>query len=162
MSGITSGELFEVDLIISETVDDDSKYKHWLQTSFKEHHNTIGMTVIEKKAWDLDNITLFIGGYNSSFISYFHGCLSDFLLDGVDIIETYFQQYPNNINPSRGPLVVGNFSNVPEVCEDVMESTIVTSTEMTPTTSFGFRKEPIKYINQCFGVLILLMFQNFL
>lgn len=167
VSGITSGELFEVDLIISETVDDDSKYKHWLQTSFKEHHNTIGMTVIEKKAWDLDNITLFIGGYNSSSISYFHGCLSDFLLDGVDIIETYFQQYPNNINPSRGPLVVGNFSNVPEVCEDVMESTIVTSinsntTEMTPTTSFGFRKEPIKYINQCFGVLILLMFQNFL
>ena len=166
VSGITSGELFEVDLIISETVDDDGNYKHTLQSSFKDNHHTTGFTVVEKEAWDLDYITLFIGGYNSSSANYFHGCLSNFVFDGVDIIETYFQEYPNNVNPSRGPLVVGNFSNVPEVCDDIIKSTIVTSvsshtTEMTPTTSVAFRKEPIKYLNQCFCAFIILMFLNF-
>jgi len=153
VSGITSGKLFEVDLIISETVDDDGNYEHTLQTFFK-WDRTIGMSVVEKKPWDLDTITLFIGGYNSSSANYFHGCLSNFVLDGVDIIETYFQQYPNNVNPSRGPLVVGNFSNVPEACDDIMESTIVTS-EMTPTTSFAFRKEPVDCLLYLFLVAFL-------
>merc|ERR1712136_203985 len=150
VSGITSGKLFEVDLIISETVDVVGNYEHTLQTSFK-WDRTIGMTVVEKKPWDLDTITLFIGGYNSSSANYFHGCLSNFVLDGVDIIETYFQQYPNNVNPSRGPLVVGNFSNVPEACDDIMEHT----TEMTSTTSFAFRKEPVDCLLYLFLVAFL-------
>ena len=159
VSGITSGKLFEVDLIISETVEDDGNYLHMLQPSFKGNGN-VGMGVVDKKPWDLDPITLFIGGYNSSSANYFHGCLSNFVFDGVDIIESYFQQYPNNVNPSRGPLVVGNFSNEPEACDDIMESTIVTSisshtTEMTPTTSFAFRKEPVDCLLYLFLVAFL-------
>ena len=160
VSGITSGKLFEVDLIISETVDDDGNYKHTLQPSFKGPTHTPSLSVHEKNAWDLDNITLFIGGYNSSSANYFHGCLSNFVLDGVDIIESYFQQYPNNVNPTRGPLVVGNFSNAPEACDDIMESTIVTSisshtTEMTPTTNLTFRTEPVDCLLYLFLVAFL-------
>ena len=160
VSGITSGKLFEVDLTISETLEDDGNYTHMLESSFKGNWYDISVGVVDKKPWDLDTITLFIGGYNSSSANYFHGCLSNFVLDGVDIIETYFQQYPNNVNPSRGPLVVGNFSNVPEACDDIMESTIVTSisshtTEMTPTTSFAFRKEPVDCLLYLFLVAFL-------
>jgi len=160
VSGITSGKLFEVDLTISETVEDNGNYTHMLESSFKGNWYNMSVGVVENKPWDLDTITLFIGGYNSSSANYFHGCLSNFVLDGVDIIETYFQQYPNNVNPSRGPLVVGNFSNVPEACDDIMESTIVTSisshtTEMTPTTSFAFRKEPVDCLLYLFLVAFL-------
>jgi len=160
VSGITSGQLFEVALTISETVEDNGNYTHMLESSFKGDWYSISVGVVENKPWDLDTITLYIGGYNSSSANYFHGCLSNFVLDGVDIIETYFQQYPNNVNPSRGPLVVGNFSNVPEACDDIMESTIVTSisshtTEMTPTTSFAFRKEPVDCLLYLFLVAFL-------
>jgi len=152
--GITSGKLFEVDLTISETVEDDGNYTHTLESAIKGNWYNMSFGLVDNNPWDLDTITLFIGGYNSSSANYFHGCLSNFVLDGVDIIETYFQQYPNNVNPSRGPLVVGNFSNVPEACDDIMESTIVTS-EMTPTTSFAFRKEPVDCLLYLFLVAFL-------
>jgi len=132
LTGITSGSVFHFNLEISETLNDEGGYDHNVKTTFEEEpSNTIGFgNSNEKEAWNLDNVTFFIGGYNSTSENYFHGCLSDFIFDGVDIIETYFDQYPNNLNPTKGQLEIGDFSNQPETCDD-----LTTTTTVSPTTN---------------------------
>merc|ERR1719210_1811641 len=117
------------------------------------------MTALEKEPWDLEEITLFIGGYNSS-ARFFHGCLSDVVFDGVDIIEKYFVEYPNNLNPSRGPLVIGNFSNMPEICEHSKQPTTMTSktihtTELTTASSSSSQHASTTYFIQYSCVFIM-------
>ena len=127
---ITSGSVFHFDLKILETLNDEGGYAHTVKTNFEEEpSNTVTFgNSNDKEAWNLDNVTFFIGGYNSSSENYFHGCLSDFIFDGVDIIETYFDQYPNNLNPTKGQLEIGDFSNQPETCDDLTTTTTVSST----------------------------------
>ena len=99
-------------------------------TGLKE--NPIAFGLVDKYAWNLNNITFFIGGYNSTTENYFQGCLSEFVYDEVDIIETYFNEFPNNVNPTRGPFIVGDFRNEPEVCDDFIPSTTSVQTTTSP------------------------------
>ena len=132
LTGITSGFVFHFNLEISETLNDKGGYDHTVKTTFDElPSKTITYSYDNnKEAWNLDNATFFIGGYNSTSDNYFHGCLSDFIFDGVDIIETYFDEYPNNLNPTKGQLEVGDFINQPETCED-----LTTTSTVAPTTN---------------------------
>ena len=64
--------------------------------------------------------------------------MSDFIYDEVNIIETYFDEYPNNVNPVRGgPFAVGDLSNEPEVCNNFIPSTtrVPTTTSSTMETA---------------------------
>jgi len=141
----TSGNFFSFTLVVTQTVD-NGIYGHKVDLS-----HTAGLTVKDNIEWNFDNITLYIGGYKQSIKSgsYFEGCLSDFIFQGVNIINTYFQEYPRNTNPVKGALTVGNFSNTAQTCDDAVSTAPPTgaSTSVTPTTtsravacaaSFGF------------------------
>ena len=138
---IKSGSAFRFMLTISERLKDDGSYEHSMKSSIEESvtglkENPIAFGLIDKNdknAWNLNNITFSIGGYNSTTENYFQGCLSDFIYDEVDIIKTYFDEYPNNVNPVRGSLVVGNFRNEPEICDDFIPSTTGVATTTSPT-----------------------------
>jgi len=167
LTGITSGFVFHFNLEISETLNDKGGYDHNVKTTFDElPSKTITYTYDnEKEAWNLDNATFFIGGYNSTSENYFHGCLSDFIFDGVDIIETYFDQYPNNLNPTKGQLEVGDFSNQPETCEDLTTTSTVAPTtkptiETTTTQNSSLRLQSMNCFMQFLFVLTILMSRN--
>lgn len=135
--GVTSGYLFSFLLTVSQTVDSNGHYNHWIKRSLSGDTWDFPGTGDDLK-WDLDHVTLYIGGYPYPDPSgnLFEGCLSDFMFEGVDIIERYFAQYPNNINPVQGPLVVGNFSHVPQTCDDLpLTTTIKPTTTSTATSS---------------------------
>jgi len=167
LTGITSGFVFHFNLEISETLNDKGGYDHNVKTTFDElPSKTITYTYDnEKEAWNLDNATFFIGGYNSTSENYFHGCLSDFIFDGVDIIETYFDQYPNNLNPTKGQLEVGDFSNQPETCEDLTTTSTVAPTtkptiETTTTQNSSLRLQSMSCFMQFLFVFTILMSRN--
>jgi len=130
----TSGYLFSFTLVVTQTVV-NGIYNH----NFYSSLNSARWTVQDYTKWNFDNITLYIGGYKQSIKSgsYFEGCLSDFTFQGVNIINTYFQEYPRNTNPIKGTLTVGNFSNMAEACDDAVSTAppTVTSTNVTPTTT---------------------------
>ena len=132
--GVTSGYLFNLTLVVTQTVENGT-HRHTISSSLKSS----GITVEDSIKWNFDNITLYIGGYRQSVKSgvYFEGCLSDFTFQGVDIINTYFQEYPNNTNPVRGSLTSGNFNNVAQTCDDTLSTPqpTVASTSVTPTTT---------------------------
>ena len=127
--------MFSLTLSVGQTSLPNGTYSHTVRSSFR----TI-FTVHDNIKWNYDNITIYIGGYRQPIESgsFFEGCLSDFNFQGVNIINTYFQQYPNNTNPVKGSLTVGGFSNVAQTCNDVMStvqtSTAITGTSITPTT----------------------------
>ena len=133
VNGGSSGYLFSFTIDISETSSGNGTYRHTVNPSL-----SIAMTTTDNTKWNLDNITLYIGGYKKSIESgiYFEGCLSDFTFQGVDIISTYFQQYPNNTNPVKGALSAGSFSNVAQTCNDAMSTAppTATATQIPPTT----------------------------
>ena len=167
LTGITSGFVFHFNLEISETLNDKGGYDHNVKTTFDElPSKTITYTYDnEKEAWNLDNATFFIGGYNSTSENYFKGCLSDFIFDGVDIIETYFDQYPNNLNPTKGQLEVGDFSNQPETCEDLTTTSTVAPTtkptiETTTTQNSSLRLQSMSCFMQFLFVFTILMSRN--
>ena len=167
LTGITSGFVFHFNLEISETLNDKGGYDHNVKTTFDElPSKTITYTYDnEKEAWNLDNATFFIGGYNSTSENYFHGCLSDFIFDGVDIIETYFDQYPNNLNPTKGQLEVGDFSNQPETCEDLTTTSTVAPTtkptiETTTTQNSSLRLQSMNCFMQFLFVFTILISRN--
>ena len=96
--------------------------------------------VISSNTFNFASIKIKIGGNSPDPVraQFFEGCLSDFTFQGIDIIGTYFKQYPNNTNPVRGEEVfVKNghgFSNVSESCDDAMTTTgPVRSTELSTT-----------------------------
>ena len=81
----------------------------------------------EGAKWNLENATLYIGGYKSTGVrsgDFFEGCISGVMFQGIDIIGKYFQQYPSNTNPVRGSGVVGAFSNVSQTCDDKNSSSL--------------------------------------
>ena len=130
IAGGTSGRLFSFKLIVRQIPSVDGEdYMHIVNSSL-----VIGRYTTDSRKWNLDNITLYIGGYKQSINSgqNFEGCLSDFMFQGVNIIEAYFQQYPNNTNPVRGRYTSGNFSNMAETCDD---SGAVTPITTQPPTS---------------------------
>ena len=105
--------------------------------------------------------------YKLTTETYFQGCLSDFAFDGIDIIETYFDQYPNNVNPTRGSMVVGNFSNVPEFCQDIHPSpskstTSSTTLQTSSVTNSSNKLESIQFLIQLLFSIIVLAFENYI
>jgi len=165
VTGITSGKVFNLALIFSETLEDDGNYFYNLKPLLEQESPLFSLGKIEKATWNLDDITLFIGGYRLTNETYFQGCLSDFVFDGVDIIETYFGEYPNNVNPTRGSLVVGNFSNVPELCQEInpspeKSSTSSTTQQTSSATNSSIKPESIKFIIQLLLCIVILAFSN--
>jgi len=151
IAGATSGYLFSFTLDVTQT-EDNGTYHH----NFDSSLTSVSVTVKDSIKWNFDNIALYIGGYKQSIKSgsYFEGCLSDFVFQGVRIIDTYFLEYPGNTNPVKGNVTVGNFSNTAQTCDDAFSTTppintsaTPISTSVTPTTtshavasaaSFGF------------------------
>ena len=131
--GGSSGYLFSFTIHVSETSDGNGTYRHTVNPSL-----SVGTTTVDNTKWNLDNTTLYIGGYKQSIDSgaFFQGCLSDFTFHGVDIISTYFQQYPNNTNPVRGDLTTGSFRNVAQTCYDALSTAQPTATQI----NFSFAK----------------------
>jgi len=168
LTGVTSGSVFHFTLKLSEIVDDELygvDYLYNLETRFEGlPWQTISMARNARKDdFNLKNVTFFIGGYNHT--SFFHGCLSDFVFDGVDIIENYFDQYPNNLNPTKGLFEVGDFSNQPEACEDLTTtSTIAPTTNPTiykeTTENASLRPQSISCVTQFLFVVTILICWN--
>jgi len=165
ISGITSGRVFNLALIFTETFEDDGNYLYNLTPLLEQESPLWSLGKIEKATWNLDDITLFIGGYKLTNETYFHGCLSDFVFDGVDIIETYFDEYPNNVNPTRGSMVIGNFSNVPELCQDInpspeKSSTSSTTLQTSSATNSSIKPKSVKFLIQLlFCIVIFRIFE---
>ena len=126
IAGLTSGYLFSFKLTVTQADSGNGSYSHYVASSL-----SVGLMTVDSTKWNLDNITLYIGGYKQSIKSgqNFEGCLSDFMFQGVNIINTYFQQYPNNTNPVKGSVTIGNFSNRAQTCDDVMSTVAPTSTK---------------------------------
>ena len=124
-----SGYMFSFTLTVTQVVLDKGTFAHQLHSNFG-----VALRSFDSTKWNLDKITLYIGGYKRSNNSgqNFEGCLSDFMFQGVNIINTYFQQYPNNTNPVKGSVTIGNFSNKAQTCDDVMST--VAPTSINPTT----------------------------
>ncbi|XP_065061152.1 uncharacterized protein LOC135688293 isoform X2 [Rhopilema esculentum] len=90
------------------------------------------------RKWNYGNVTIKVGGngpLDPIGAPFFRGCLSDVTFKGVDIIKEYFKQYPNNTNPTRGKEMFirdgHSFSNVSQICDDVMSTAKPTSTDAT-------------------------------
>ena len=163
ISGITSGQVFNLALIFSENLEDDGNYFYNLTPLLEQESLLFSLGKIENSTWNLDDINLFIGGYRLTTETYFQGCLSDFVFDGVDIIDTYFDEYPNNINPTRGSLVVGNFSHDPELCQDInpspeKSSTSSTTLQTSSATNSSIKPEAFKFLIQLLFCTVILTF----
>lgn len=152
IDGLNAGYLFSLKLSIFQTQSSNSSFRHRVTSSLG-----FGIDTHDDTPWNLHNITLYIGGYNQSKIAgnFFEGCLSDFMFEGVNIINRYFQQYPNNTNPRRSSIIVNSFSNVAQTCDDLMSTRPPTTTiasSVTPTTrSLSMGLEPF----QCYLFLAL-------
>ena len=101
-----------------------------------------GFTVIiSNVTLNFTSIKIKIGGNSPDPVGaqYFEGCLSNFTFKGVDIIRRYFAEYPNNVNPVKGrPTFVKNghkFSEVAELCDDVLATTRPTESGGPSTTT---------------------------
>ena len=131
--GGSSGYLLNFTIHVSEVPYSNLSYFYIFDTSLSR-----GDYTSFRKKRNFDNITLYIGGYKQSIDSgaFFQGCLSDFTFQGVDIISTYFQQYPNNTNPVRGDLTTGSFRNVAQTCSDALSTAQPTATQI----NFSFAK----------------------
>eukprot|EP00112_Aurelia_sp_Birch-Aquarium-sp1_P021215 Seg5648.1 transcript_id=Seg5648.1/GoldUCD/mRNA.D3Y31 product="hypothetical protein" protein_id=Seg5648.1/GoldUCD/D3Y31 len=126
---IGSGIAIDFTLTITQS-ESNGAYNHSVKFEIRGYANSTVNTKDNVK-WDFDKMELFFGGYanpNATSMSPddFHGCFSNVMFQGVDIIATYFSQYPNNTNPVRG----SRFGSPPyatamQNCSDV---TIVTST----------------------------------
>ena len=88
------------------------------------------------RKWNYGNVTIKVGGngpLDPIGATFFRGCLSDVTFKGVDIVKEYFKQYPNNTNPKRGKQMFirdgHSFSNVSQICDDVMSTAKPTSTD---------------------------------
>ena len=168
ITGITSGYVFHFTLTLSVTLEFDGNYLYNLESYLEDESSPLISTSvgsIQNSTWDLHRINFFIGGYNSTSKNYFQGCLSEFIFDGVDIIQNYFDEYPNNINPITGPLVIGNFSNTPGTCEDLIAPTSVSPTKSleTETTSIpnsSIRLQPKNYLIQFHSLFIMLLYKS--
>ena len=114
MTELTTGEVIQFALILSEKTKGGGKYEYQLETF--SSHDWPGKIPWDHDGttWNLDEITVFVGGSKSGIMPNFHGCLSHFVLEKVDIIDTYFDQYPKNMNPK----LVGNFNKEPEKCNN--------------------------------------------
>jgi len=168
-TGITSGSVFHFTLKLSARFHDDVGYYYNVETSYKglpSKSLSLGRNA-KKDAWNLKNVTFFIGGYNLTSENYFHGCLSNFVFDGVDIVENYFDQYPNNLNPSKGLLEIGDFSNQPENCEDLTTTSTVAPTinptiKTNTTENASLRPQSMSCVMQFLFVLTILISRNVL
>ena len=165
LTGVTSGSVFHFTLKLSEIVDDEllgDGYFYNLETSFEGlPGTTMSMSRNARKDdLSLKNVTFFIGGYNLTSENYFHGCLSEFVFDGVDIIETYFDQYPNNLNPTKGLFEVGDFSNQPETCEDLTTTSTVAPTTDPITENASLRPQSMSCVLQFLFVFTILLSRN--
>ena len=165
LTGITSGSVFHFTLKLSEIVDDESYgdgYFYKLDTWFEGLPSMMSMARnANKDDLNLKNVTFFIGGYNLTSENYFHGCLSDFVFDGVDIIKTYFDQYPNNLNPTKGLFEVNDFSNQPETCEDLTTTSTVAPTTDPTTENASLRPQSFSYVLHFLFVFTILLSRNF-
>ena len=116
---ITSGEIIKFAILLSEASVGNRVYTYSFERFINSDNSFVYKTKYNcSRRWNLDNITIFIGGYKRTTETYFHGCLSDFIFDGFNIINSYFDQYENDVKLSKGSLVTGSFNNDPEKCED--------------------------------------------
>ena len=134
---IKFGNVCEFTVTVSQ-IRINGSYHHSVNTTISGSKSHI-TTSRDNVTWDLDKMELFVGGYanSKSFIgvTYFFGCLSNVMFKGVDIIATYFRQYPKNTNPVRGNRVGSPpFSTAMQNCNDVTTSTSTPST-VGPTSS---------------------------
>ena len=121
-------------------------YHHSVFTTISGSKSLV-TTTKDQVTWQLDKMELFVGGYvnSKSHISesYFFGCLSNVMFQGVDIIATYFSQYPHNTNPVRGSTVGSPpFATAMQNCNDVMNLTSTvgptsSTAKITPTKKPG-------------------------
>eukprot|EP00112_Aurelia_sp_Birch-Aquarium-sp1_P025738 Seg873.12 transcript_id=Seg873.12/GoldUCD/mRNA.D3Y31 product="hypothetical protein" protein_id=Seg873.12/GoldUCD/D3Y31 len=133
---VNSGKAFDFTVTVTQSEGNDGTYNHSVKSELRGYNSTTTSTKDNVK-WDFDNMKLFFGGnYIPDLFegSYFHGCFSNILVQGVDVIATYFSQYPNNTNPVRG----SRFGSPPyatamQNCSDV---TTVAST-LGPTSSIA-------------------------
>ena len=109
---------------LSQTMPTNVTFLRWMRIHVSGM-TPFGQSINVRESWKLNTMKIFIGGYSRSIGSgqFFQGCLSDFMFQGTDMIGTYFSQYPNNTNPVRSPLTVGQFSNVAQMCGDLARPT---------------------------------------
>ena len=127
------------------------------------------LTLVTKDSikWDLDTMKLFVGGYSNAAASigasYFHGCLSNVMFQNVDVVATYFSQYPNNTNPVRGSIGSPPYATAMQNCNDVMSTVGPTSStaKITPTKKPGGAAASYKASVSILVVALLLILLSF-
>ena len=157
------GKIIPFAIIISNKTENGDRYVYEFSTEGLSHTKGDSMLVEHKSTWNFDNITIFIGGYKKNPKTNFQGCLSDFLVNRFNIIDQYFDYYPDNTNPK----LVGNFNEGPEKCDNLNrsptekdsatpenQSTIETNTKASETASSSFRPEPIGILADLLCALI--------
>ena len=166
----TSGKIFPTAIIIYYEPEDSNGYVYWSEVEVGKNWWKLGHHRNVTSTWNFDNITLFIGGYKGTSKTQFKGCLSNFVFDGVSIIDTYFDQYPSNENPK----MVGNSNRNPEKCDDLnrmlADQAIGSQTDQTTnqhsqqsttkkSVNSSVRPEPIKILVQLICASIVFGFK---
>ena len=153
---IISGEIINFAFLLSESSVGNRVYTYSI-TRFINYSFVDAWKYNCSRRWNLDNITIFIGGYKLTTETYFHGCLSDFIFDGFNIIDSYFDQYENDEKQSKGSLVAGSFNNNPEKCENSepgKQSTSDATTNGPPSTALSLRPKSIIFLSNMFLPLL--------
>ena len=105
---------------------------------------------------------LFVGGYSNAAASisasYFHGCLSNVMFQSVDVIATYFSQYPNNTNPVRGSIGSPPYATAMQNCNDVISTVGPTSSTAKITSTKKPRDAATSYKASAFILVVALLF----
>lgn len=165
----TSGKIFPFAIIIYYEPKDDNKGEYEFALEVGEFFGKILPN--NTSTWNFERITLSLGGYKGTNKTQFQGCLSNFVFDGVSIIDTYFDQYPANENPQ----MVGDSNRNPEKCEDLnrilADQAILSQTDQTTnqhskqsttkkTANSSFRPEPIRVLAQLISASIVFRFKS--
>jgi len=122
---VNDGYVYSLRIKIDQNSKSNGSYWHNVTYAIGNDRNpdSWSNSWIDDLDWDIDSVTLNIGGHNTTAplhgnYNFFEGCLSDFMFEDVDIIQKYFEEYPNNVNPVRSSFSIGNFSHVPQTCDD--------------------------------------------
>ena len=166
MPNISSGNAFNFTITVTQR-QVNTEYSNSVKTKISGYPS-FTVTLKNNVKWDLDKMKLFVGGFSFQnpgvSPSYFHGCLSDVVFQGVDIIDRYFSQYPNNINPIRGSEVGSPpYATAMQNCSIVTNLTSTvgptsSTAKITPTKKPGaaasYKASVFLFMTVCFVTLL--------